>query len=175
MAALIAAGGAAFLGLVNFSLGSGVDVWLVVVLAVAFVLIVAGGALPARALGAGWLRSLSASGVAVAVLALVTPTLLSGGEELFLLFYFFAFVAPAFVAIAASVGNGLSLAGLGSVVAVAALFFILIRLIGFFLLPGLDEASAALIEGTVVVAIGWALLPALIGLFQRREGGSPRR
>lgn len=168
LAALIALGGAVLVGLLNFSPGASTDVRLVVALIVVFAMIVVGGALPARALGAGWQRSLLASGVAMGPLALATPTLLSTGGELFVLFYLFAFVVPAFVAVVASVGHGLSLAGLASMVAVAALFYVVIRLIGFFLLPGLDPASAALAEGTAMVATGWALLPALAGLFQRR-------
>jgi len=99
---------------------------------------------------------------------LVTPSLLSNAEGLFVLFYLFAFVAPAFIAIAASVGKGLSFAGLASMAVVAALFFLVPRLTGFFLLPGVSEVSAAVLQGTTMVAVGWALLPALAGLFQRR-------
>jgi hypothetical protein len=168
MAALLVLGVAVFFGL-DFSSNTGTGAGRIVVLVVVLVLGAAGGVLPARALGAGWWRSLLVSGIAVGALALAAPLLLATAEGLFVLFYLFALVAPAFVAIAASVGNGLSLAGLASVVAVAALFFLVLRSIGFFLLPVITETSAALVEGTAVVAAGWVLLPALVGLFQRRQ------
>ena len=98
---------------------------------------------------------------------MATPSLVANAEGLFVLFYLFAFVAPAFITIAASVGNGLSFAGLVSIAVVAALFFLVARLTGFFLLPGVSEVSAALLQGTTMVAVGWALLPALAALFQR--------
>ncbi len=166
LAALLVLGTAVFFGL-DFSLDSGL--WWVVALVV-FVLIAVGGALPARALGAGRRRSLAASGLVVGALALATPPLLSNAEGLFVLFCLFAFVAPAFIAIVASAGNGLGFAGVVSVVVVAAIAFLVPRLTGWILLPGISEVNAAFIQGTVMVAAGWALLPALVGLFQRRAG-----
>ncbi len=170
LASLLIIGAAVFFGFLAFSPGAGTGIWWVVVPAVVVVLIVVGAALPARALGAGWWRSLMVSGVAVGILALVTPFLAANAEGLFVLFYLFAFVTPAFIAVAASAGNGLSLTGLASVVALTVLSFLAIRLIGFSLLPDADDpASAAFVQGTVMVAIGWALLPALAGLFQRSQ------
>lgn len=170
LAALLILGAAVFFGFLAFSPGGGTGIWWVVVPAIVVVLSILGAALPARALGAGWWRSLTTSGVAVGVLALVTPFLSANAEGLFVLFYLFAFVMPAFIAVAASAGNGLRLAGLASVLVLAALFFLVVRLIGFSLLPDADDpASAAFVQGTVMVAVGWALLPALAGLFQYRE------
>ena len=163
---LLIFGAAVFFGL-GFSTGADTDVWRVLTLVVVFTLIAAGGALPARALGAGWRLSLILSAVTTGSLALATPPLVANAEGLFVLFYLFAFVAPAFITIAASVGNGLSFAGLASIAVVAALFFLVARLTGFFLLPGVSEVSAALLQGTMMVAVGWALLPALAALFQR--------
>lgn len=167
LAALLLLGAVVFFGLLEFSPDAGMGSWLVAGLLVV-VLVILGGALPARALGAGWWWSLMASGIAVGALALVTPYLAANAEGLFVLFYIFAFVAPALISLAASMGNGLSLAGLVSVVAVAALFFLVLRLIGFLPLPGVDVTSSAFTQGTLMVAVGWALLPALAGLFQRR-------
>jgi hypothetical protein len=167
LAALLVLGATVFFGLLDFSPGADTGVrWAVTLVVLA--LIAVGGALPAHALGAGWRRSLATSGVTMVALALVAPSLLSNAEELFLLFYLFAFVAPAFIAATASVGNGLSFTGLVSMAAVAALFFLVPRLTGWILLPGVDETSVALVEGVAMVAAGWALLPALAGLFQRR-------
>ncbi len=167
LAALLVFGAAVFLGL-DFSADATTDAWWVVTLVIVLTLVVTGGALPARALGARWWRSLLLSGIAMGTLALLTPSLLSNGEELFVLFYLFSFVTPAFIAIAASAGNGLSFAGLASVVTVAALFFLVPRLTGWILLPGLTEINSAFLQGAAMLAAGWALLPALVGLFQRR-------
>ena len=167
LAALLIFGTAVLFGL-GFSPGADTDVWRVVTLAFVIALIAVGGALPARALGAGWRRSLLVSAITVGTLALATPFLLSNAEGLFVLFYLFAFVAPAFIAIAASVGKGLSFTGIASMVAVATLSFVVPRLTGWILLPGVSEVSAAVLQGTAMVATGWALLPALAGLFQRR-------
>ncbi len=165
LAALLILGAAAFLGL-DFSLDAGV--WWIVAL-VASVLIAAGGALPARALGAGWRRSLATSGVVVGVLALAAPFLFSNAEGLFVLFCLFAFAAPALIAIVASAGNGLGFVGLAAVAVVAGLSFLVPRLAGWILLPGVSEVNAAFLQGTLMVAAGWTLLPALAGLFQRRR------
>ncbi len=165
LAALLVLGAAVFFGL-DFSFDAGL--WWVVALVV-FVLITVGGALPARALGAGWRRSLVASGIVAGVLAVATPPLLSNAEGLFVLFCLFAFVAPAFIAIVASAGKGLGFAGVASVAVVATLAFLVPRLVGWVLLPGVSEVNAAFLQGTVMVAAGWALLPALAGLFQRRR------
>ncbi len=167
LAALLVFGATVFFGLLDFSPDADTGARWVVALVV-LALIAVGGTLPARALGAGWRRSLATSGVTMVALALVAPSLLSNAEGLFVLFYLFAFVAPAFIAIAASVGNGLSFTGLASMAAVATLFFFVPRLTGWILLPGINEASVALVEGVAMVAVGWALLPALAGLFQRR-------
>lgn len=167
LAAVLILGAAVFLGLLDFSTGTGL--WWILALVVVVALIVVGAALPARALDAGWWRSLMASGVTLGVLALLTPLLVANAEGLFVLFCLFAFVAPALIAVAASASNGLSLTGLATVTAVAALFFLAPRLTGFLLLPGVTETSAAFVQGTVMVAAGWALLPALAGLFQSRE------
>lgn len=168
LAALLILGAGVFWGLLELSPNAGTGVGLVAALVFVVALIVVGGALPARALGVGWWRSLMVSAAVVGVLALATPYLAANAEGLFVLFYLFAFVAPALIAIAASVRNGLSLVGLAFVVVVAALFFLVLRLTGFLLLPGMAEASAAFVQATVMVAVGWALLPALAGLFQRR-------
>lgn len=169
LAALVVLGAAIFLG---FDVSSGAG--LALISGPVVVLIVAGGALPARALGAGWAYSLAVSGIAVGLLALATPYLSSSFSGLFALFFLFALAAPAFVAVAAAAANGLSFAGLASVIAVVAAAFVAIRYVGFVLLPGVAEASFALIEGTVIVATGWALLPALVALFQRRPHETPR-
>jgi hypothetical protein len=166
LAALLVLGTAVFFGM-DFSLDSGL--WWVVAIVV-LVLIAVGGALPARALGAGRRRSLVASGLVVGALALATPPLLSNAQGLFVLFGLFAFVAPAVIAVVASAGNGLGFAGVVSVVVVAAVAFLVPRLTGWILLPGISEVNAAFVQGTVMVAAGWALLPALVGLFQRRTG-----
>jgi len=166
LAALLVLGMAVFFGM-DFSLDSGL--WWVVAIVV-FVLIAVGGALPARALGAGRRRSLVASGLVVGALALATPPLLSNAQGLFVLFGLFAFVAPAVIAVVASAGNGLGFAGVVSVVVVATVAFLVPRLTGWILLPGISEVNAAFVQGTVMVAAGWALLPALVGLFQRRAG-----
>jgi hypothetical protein len=166
LAALLVLGTAVFFGM-DFSLDSGL--WWIVAIVV-FVLIAVGGALPARALGAGRRRSLVASGLVVGALALATPPLLSNAQGLFVLFCLFAFVAPAVIAVVASAGNGLGFAGVVSVVVVAAVAFLVPRLTGWILLPGISEVNAAFVQGTVMVAAGWALLPALVGLFQRRAG-----
>ena len=166
LAALLVLGTAVFFGM-DFSLDSGL--WWVVAIVV-FVLIAVGGALPARALGAGRRRSLVASGLVVGALALATPPLLSNAQGLFVLFGLFAFVAPAVIAVVASAGNGLGFAGVVSVVVVATVAFLVPRLTGWILLPGISEVNAAFVQGTVMVAAGWALLPALVGLFQRRAG-----
>lgn len=165
LAALLILGGAVFLRL---AFSPGTNVWQTVVIAIVVTMLAVGGALPARALGAGWVRAIAASGVAVAALALATPSLVSNAEGLFVLFYLFAFIAPAFITITASVGNGLSTVGLVSIIAVATLSFLVPQLAGWILLPGVSEVSSALVEGTAMVAVGWALLPALAGLFQRR-------
>ena len=155
---------------VVFGLGLSTDpgVWWLVALVVVAVLIAVGGALPARALGAGWGRSLVSSGVVVGGLALAAPSLFSNAEGLFVLFCLFAFAAPAFIAVAASVGNGLGFAGMASMAVVATLSFLAPRLTGWILLPGVSEVNGAFLQGTVMVAAGWALLPALAGLLQRR-------
>jgi hypothetical protein len=169
LAALLILGGAVFLRL---AFSPDANAWQTVVLAIMVTMVAVGGALPGRALGAGWVRAIAASGVAVAALALATPSLVSSGEGLFLLFYLFAFIAPAFITIAATVGKGLSIAGLVAIATVAALSFLVPQLAGWILLPGVSEVSSALVEGTAMVAVGWALLPALAGLFQRRYNGA---
>lgn len=167
LAALLILGGAVFLRLA-FSPGTNTTVWQTVVIATVVIMLAVGGALPAHALAAGWVRSIAASSIAVAALALATPSLVSDAEGLFVLFYLFAFIAPAFITITASVGNGLSIAGLASIAVVVALSFLVPQLAGWILLPGVSEVSSALVEGTAMVAVGWALLPALAGLFQHR-------
>lgn len=138
-----------------------------IAIVIATALIVAGGALPARALGAGWRRSLLISGFATAgpPLSLLFSTLDDTVRSVML--YVFAFAAPAIVALVASMRGGLDFTGITFVVGFAALL-VLAFLSWSSLRPGGTQSGDLTLFAKVLT--GWVLLPALTGVLQRQPG-----
>lgn len=136
-----------------------------VAIVAATVLIVAGGALPARALGAGWRRSLliSAASTAGPPLSLLLSSLDDTVRSVLL--YIFAFASPAIVVIVA--GDGMGFTGTVFVAALAALL-ILAFLAWSYLWPGVARSGDLTLFAKVIA--GWTMLPALAGLLQHGSG-----
>lgn len=117
-----------------------------------------GAALPARALGAGWLRSLLAS--AIAVVAFIWSFL----QESELLLVIATALAPTVVVLVASAGSGIGMTGVLAVLAASAVILIVVTL-------GFAVGGEAVL---VAFFTGWVVLPAVAGLFQPRRDGEER-
>lgn len=111
-----------------------------------------GGALPAHALGAAWLRSFLVSTVIV-----ITFIWAASWGDSMLLPVIVAVLSPTLIALAGSPAGGLTAAGVWTVLIVSATLLFLSILISLG-----QEGGMGLLAG----AFAWIILPAIAGLFQ---------